>query len=103
VPAGSGPPRRQVDVAHAPSHDRGDQEILLEEVGQRVADPVLVPGYDRGVRDRQAQRVAEQGGDRKPVGQAADHRCLGKGLHIADQGIGSLELAGDDEDRRHHY
>ena len=83
----------QVDVAHPPRDDRRDQEILLEEIGQRLADPVLVAGDDGRVRDRQAERVAEQRRHREPVGQAADHRCLGEGLHIADPGIGRLELA----------
>ena len=74
----------EVDVAHPPRDHRGDQEIVLEEVGERVADPVLVARDDRGVRDRQAERVAEQGGDREPVGEAADHRRLGEGLDEAE-------------------
>ena len=73
----------EVDVAHPPRDHRRDQEILLEEGGQRLADAVLVARDDRGVRDRQAERVAEQGGDREPVGQAADHRRLGEGLDPA--------------------
>ena len=32
------------------------------------------------------ERVAEQGGDREPVGQAADHRRLGRGPDVADPG-----------------
>ena len=91
-----------VDVAHPPRDDRRDQEILLEEVGERFADAVLVARDDRGVRDRQAERMAEQGGDREPVGEAADHRRLGERLHVAEPGIVRLERAGDDEHRRHH-
>jgi hypothetical protein len=49
-----------VDVAHPPRDHRRDQEILLEEAGERLADAVLVARDDRGVRDRQAERVAEQ-------------------------------------------
>ena len=91
----------EVDVAHPPRDHRRDEEILPEEIGQRLADPVLVAGNDRGVRDRQAKRMAEQRGDREPVGQSADHRRLGEGLHIAEPGIGSFELTGGDEHRRH--
>ena len=83
----------EVDVAHPPRDDRRDQEILPEEIGQRLADAVLVARDDRGVRDRQAERMAEQRGDREPVGQAADHRRLGERLHIAEPGIGRLRTA----------
>ena len=82
----------EVDVAHPPRDHRRDQEIFLEEIGQRLADAVLVARDDRGVRDRQAERVAEQGGDREPVGQAADHRRLGERLDLAEPRVGGLEL-----------
>jgi hypothetical protein len=51
-----------------------------------VSPTVLVAGDDGGVRDRQAKRVAEQGGDREPVGQAPDHRGFGKRLDVPSQG-----------------
>ena len=73
-----------VEPLHPPRDHRRDQEILLEEAGERLADPVLVARDDRGVRDRQAERMAEQGGDREPVGEAADHRRLGEGLDVAE-------------------
>ena len=90
-----------VDALHPPRDDRRDQEILLEEVGERFADAVLVARDDRGVRDRQAERMAEQRGDREPVGEAADHRRLGERLHVGEPGIVRLERARDDEHRRH--
>ena len=71
----------------------GDEEILLEEIGQRLADAVLVARDDRGVGDGQAERVAEQSGDREPVGQPADHRRLGERLDVAERGISGLEMA----------
>ena len=86
-----------VDVAHPPRDHRRDQEILLEEIGERLADPVLVARDDRGVRDRQAERMAEQRGDREPVGEAADHRRLGEGVDVAEPRIVRLERAGGDE------
>ena len=93
---------RDVEALHPPRDHRGDQEILLEEAGERFADAVLVARNDRGVRDRQAERMAEQGGHREPVGEAADHRCLRERLHIAKRGISVLECARREEDRGHH-
>ena len=37
----------------------------------------------------QAERMAEQGGDREPVGDAADHRRLGEG---ADEAPGGMDV-----------
>ena len=90
-----------VDVAHPPRDHRGDQEIVAQEGGEGLADPVLVARDDRGVRDRDAERMAEQGGDREPVGEAADHRRLGERLDEAERRIGFVEAVGGEEDRRH--
>ena len=49
------------------------QEVVAHERGQAVGDARLVARDDGGVRDRQAQRVAEQRHHREPVGQRA-HR-----------------------------
>ncbi len=92
-----------VDILHSPRDDRRDQEIFLEEIGERLADPVLVARDDRGVRDGQAERVAEQRGDREPVGEAADHRRLGECLDVGQPGILRLERAGGDENAGHHH
>ena len=79
----------------------GVRKLSLQEIGERVADPVLVARDDRGVRDRQAERVAEQGGDREPVGDAADQAGLGEGAHEAPGGMEVVEAGGGDEHRRH--
>ena len=71
----------EVQPSHPSRHDRGSEEVLAQEGGEAVADPVLVARDDRGVRDGQAERVAEQRGHREPVGQPADHRRFGKGAH----------------------
>ncbi len=47
--------------------------------------------------------MAEQGGDREPVGQAADHRCLGKGPDEPDRGMDRTDRAGGEEGRRHQH
>ena len=80
----------EIEPAHPPRHHRGDQEILAQEGGERVADPILVARDDRGVRDRQAERVAEQRGHREPVGKTADHRGFREGADIAERRISRL-------------
>ena len=51
-----------------------------DEAAERRAQPLLLVRDDGGVRDRHAERVAEQRGDREPVGDAADEAGLGRGL-----------------------
>ena len=84
------------EAAH-PLADRGGvQEVLLDELPQRLAELVLA-GDDHGrVRDGQAERVAEDGDDGEPVGQAADHRRLEPGPQVAG---GPLALGGDRHDQ----
>ena len=60
-----------------------------------------VGGDDRGVRDGQAERMAEQGGDREPVGDAADQAGLGEGAHESPGRMEMVEPHRRDEDRRH--
>jgi hypothetical protein len=91
-----------VDVAHAARDHRRDEKIFLEEIRKRLADTILVAGDDRRMRDRQAERVAEQSRDREPVGEAADHRGFRECLHISEARPQMLEGAGGNEDRRHH-
>ena len=68
-----------------PLGDRvGGEEAGLDELAERLAELLLALGDDRGVGDRQAERVAEEGDHGEPVGQAADHRRLGGGLHVAE-------------------
>ena len=73
------------------------EEVALHEVAEAAADVVLALGDDRRVRDRDAERVAEQRRDGKPVGECADHRRLGGGLDVADPRRLVLERPGDDE------
>ena len=53
------------------------EEVALHELAEAAPDLVLALRDDRRVRDRQAERVAEQRGDGEPVGERADHRRLG--------------------------
>ena len=76
-----------------------------------AAHLVLARRDDRRVRDREPQRVAEQRRDREPVGQRADHRRLGAGLHVADPALRvrpdghdghDVDQRGQDEQTRGH-
>jgi hypothetical protein len=62
-----------------------DQEIVADEVGERLADPVLVARDDRRVRDRQAERMAEQAVTANQSA-AADHGRLRERLHEDSHG-----------------
>ncbi len=83
-----------------PDHGLG-QEVGRDELGQRRADGVLAGRDDRGVRDRQSQRMPEQRGDGEPVGQRADHAGLRGRPDVAEPGIAVLQQPGDHEDHRH--
>ena len=83
---------------HPFADDLGGEEVLLDEAGQPLADLVLLVRDDRGVRDPQLERVAEQGRHREPVGQAADHRGLGRGLEVPPRAPAVAEGAAEDVD-----
>ena len=57
------------------------QEVVLHELAERAAELILALGDDGGVRDREAEWVTEESGNGEPVGEAADHRGLGRGAH----------------------
>ena len=59
-------------------HHRRGEEIIGDEIAQRLADPILVVGDDAGVRYRQAERAPEQCDDGEPVGAGADHAGFGE-------------------------
>ncbi len=80
-------------------HLRG-QEVRLDEVAQAPADVVLALADDRRVRDRDTERMAEQGGHREPVGERADHCRLGDSAYVADPRSGVLVELRNDEDHR---
>jgi hypothetical protein len=67
----------------------------LNELAEAGGDPVPVVRDNRGVRDRQAERMPEQGDDREPVGQTADRRRLGKGGKEAQSRMQVLDGARD--------
>ena len=72
----------------------------MDELAERLAELRLALRDDRGVGDGQAERVAEQRDHGEPVGQAAHHRGLGGGLHVAEGRPGLR--AGDHGGDEHH-
>ena len=106
------PTRRALagSASHAPSRaaiggapqllgdDVGGEEVALDEGAEAPADVVLAVRDDRGVGDRDAERVPEQRGHREPVGQRTDHGRLGRGPHVGEPRDVVLERAGDEED-----
>ena len=63
----------------------GVEEVLLNELAERLGELVLPLDDDRRVRYRQAERTAEQRGDREPVGDTADHGRLETRLQVTGQ------------------
>src|SRR3546814_2475987 len=78
-------PPRDAGRAQPVGDQPGLQEVALDEAAETDADALLVARDDRGMRDRQAERPAEQGGDREPVGPTADQRRLRAGAHPLDR------------------
>ena len=62
----------QVEAGQDAGHLAPGEDVLGDEAAERLAEPFLLVRDDGGVRDREAERVAEQGGDGEPVGDAAD-------------------------------
>src|SRR3546814_887162 len=56
-----------VHALHPPRHHRRGEEILAQELRHGSRNPVLVLRNDRGVRNGNAEGMAEQRGDREPV------------------------------------
>jgi hypothetical protein len=80
----------EVDLAELRLDRLGSQEIGLDEGAEIVGDALVVARDDGGVRDRQAERPAEQRHHRVPVREAADRRGRGEGGDVPPaQCIGS--------------
>ncbi len=70
---------RQVQPMHDVRHLGAGEDVVGDEPPERAAQPFLFVRNDRGVRDRDAEWMAEQRRHREPVGDAADEARLGRG------------------------
>ena len=73
----------------------GGEHVGGDEAAERGAEPLLLVRDDGGVRDRDAERMAEQRGDREPVGDAADEAGLGGGLEQVGGEPGGQRVAAE--------
>jgi hypothetical protein len=87
---------------HAAGNDFGCQEVGAQKARKGPAKPFLVIRNDRRVRNGDAKRVAEQGGDRKPVRKTADHASFGKGSQKTPMAvIAGFHIFAEDEQGGH--
>jgi len=68
-------------------HGVGGEEVAGDEFTQLGSELVLLARDQRGMRDAQAERVAKQRRDSKPVGDAADHGGLRGSAQEARRGV----------------
>ena len=78
------------------------QEVLAHEVLQALGQHVLAARDQRGMRDRDSQRVPEQRRHREPVGHGADHRRLGSGVHEPPEALVLDPQRREEHDRGEH-
>ena len=91
--------QRQVDPGQRPVDVGLGEHVVGDEAAQRAAQPVLLRRQDRGVRDRQAERMAEQSGDREPVRDPADQSRPPRGT----QHVKPAPMRREHRDRRHRH
>lgn len=80
-----------------------DRKFSRTNLAEALASLVLLSRDDRGVRDLQPQRMAEEGGDGEPVGQRADHPGLGRCTDVSEPPRPApclAPLAGQEDDGR---
>ncbi len=70
------------------------QEVVLHERAKRAGHAILARRDDRRVRNGDAERMAEQRGDREPVREPADHGGFRHCANEAEPRVRFLECAG---------
>jgi hypothetical protein len=100
-PAGDAP--RELHPGQAALDDVAPQEVVLEEVPEAAPDPLLPRRDDRGVGDRDAERIPEQRRDGEPVGESTHHRRLGGGADPSEPRVARFVEAAGDEDEAHEH
>ena len=89
----------RTELADALHHRRTGKKVRLDEERQPGGDALLVARDDRRVRNEaQAERMVEQRRHREPVGDCADHGCLGDDAHPTEPRLLRFQrLSGDVE------
>ena len=87
----------EIDLAQLGFDGGGFEKMHLDEFAELVGDAVLVALDDRGMRNRQSQRPAEQRHYRVPVGEPADGRGFREGRDEAENGMHMQQSLGGDE------
>ena len=77
---------RQPEPAHFRRDDVTGEEMILEKISQGPPDTVLLGRDDRGVRDRNAEGMAEDRRYREPVREAAHQGCFRRCAQEPDPG-----------------
>ena len=67
----------QVEPRNDAGYPSAGDHVVGDEAAQRATKTLLLVRDDRGVRDRDAERVAKQRGNGEPVGDAPDEAGLG--------------------------
>lgn len=93
-------PSGDISVGDPVPEIRRLEEVLVDELGETLADLILAPWNQRSVRDGDAQRVTEQGGHREPIGDAPDQRRLGGSPDKAIEPLVATPNMADQEDRQ---
>jgi hypothetical protein len=96
-------PGDHVDLREPLVRDPRREEIIGDEAAERRPDALLIVGNDRGVRDRDAERVAKQGDDREPIGTSADHAGFREGAQIRQPRPIKPRHGRGKENRRHQH
>ena len=88
---------RQVEPAQHAGDLPGGHHVVGDEAAQRAAQTLLLMRDDGGVRDRNAERMAEQRGDGEPVGDPADEAGFCRGAQQVGGVAGRQRVAGQRE------
>jgi len=77
-----GKPAEDIDLDEPLMRYPDVQKVVGDETAERGPDALPVARNDGRVRDRNAERMAEQGDDREPVGAGADHAGFRERSHV---------------------
>ena len=75
--------------------DVGRQPFVLDGGDDAVDELVAALDHQGRVRDLESERMAEEGGDGEPIGDAADHGGLEAGCEDGEPGPAGPEAVGE--------